>query len=225
MPWRTTCVEDERTEFLAAWLKQATPVAVLCRAFGISRQSGYERIARFQRESWAAVEERSHARHHQAHAMDPAVAAQVVALREAHPYWGPVKLRARLQALEPTTRWPAASTIGALLHQRGLTWARRRRARAAPATQPLAAAVLPNDVWSADSRGGSARATGPAACPLRSRTMPAGFCCAARWCRRRTSPWCSPAWPRRFASMACRGRCGPTTGRRLRQRRPAGCRG
>lgn len=146
-------MEDERTEFLAAWLKQATPVAVLCRAFGISRQTGYERIARFQRESWAAVEERSHARHHQAHAMDPAVAAQVVALREAHPYWGPVKLRARLQALEPTTRWPAASTIGALLHQRGLTWARRRRARAAPATQPLAAAVLPNDVWSADFKG------------------------------------------------------------------------
>jgi transposase InsO family protein len=40
-----------------------------------------------------------------------------------------------------------------LLQRHGLTRPRRRRLGAAPATQPLAGAVLPNDVWSADFKG------------------------------------------------------------------------
>jgi putative transposase len=153
MPWRTTCVEAERKRFIEAWLAHDETMAAVCRAFGISRQAGYEQITRFQAKGWTGLQDRSHARQHQAHAVSAAVAARVVALRQAHPYWGPLKLRARLQAQEPETRWPAASTLGVLLRQQGLTWPRRRRARTAPATQPLAAAVLPNDVWSADFKG------------------------------------------------------------------------
>ena len=98
MPWRTTCVEAERKRFIEAWLEHDEPMATVCRAFGISRQAGYERIARFQAEGWTGLPDRSHARQHQAHAVSAAVEARVVALRQAHPYWGPLKLRARLQA-------------------------------------------------------------------------------------------------------------------------------
>jgi transposase InsO family protein len=77
----------------------------------------------------------------------------VLALRRAHPRWGPKKLRAVLQAREPRTVWPAASTLGDLLRRAGLSVPHRRRRYTVPLTQPLAAATAPNDVWTADFKG------------------------------------------------------------------------
>jgi hypothetical protein len=71
----------------------------------------------------------------------------VVALRKRFPHWGPRKLLVWLQEREPTVRWPAASTIGALLKQRGMIKERRRRIRTPVATQALAAATEPNVLW------------------------------------------------------------------------------
>ena len=153
MPWRTTCVEAERRRLIEAWLRQEATVAALCRQCGISRQAGYERIARFREEGVAGLRDRSHARHAQAHAVSAAVEAQVLALRARYASWGPRKLRAWLQRQAPTAAWPAASTIGVVLQRHGLTQPRRRRVRAAPATTPLSGAVLPNEVWSGDFKG------------------------------------------------------------------------
>jgi hypothetical protein len=49
----------------------------------------------------------------------------VLALRRAHPRWGPKKLRAILAEREPRRAWPATSTIGDLLHREGLSEPRR----------------------------------------------------------------------------------------------------
>jgi transposase InsO family protein len=125
----------------------------LCRQYGISRKTGYQRVARYDAEGRAGMEDRSHARHHQAHAVSASVEREVLRLRGAHPYWGPRKLRAWLQRATPTQVWPAASTIGGLLQRHGLTRARRRRPGNTPAPTALAGALLPNDVWSADFKG------------------------------------------------------------------------
>jgi len=81
----------------------------------------------------------------------------ILALRHAHPTWGPRKLRAYLDWKRPDTLWPAASTIGALLHRHGLVRPRRRPgggpARWAPLDQPLTRAQAPNDVWTTDFKG------------------------------------------------------------------------
>jgi transposase InsO family protein len=82
-----------------------------------------------------------------------AVQAAVVQLRRQQPTWGPKKLRAVLQRREPTQTWPAASTIGDLLRRTGLSQPQRRERYVVPLTQPLAAAVAPNDVWTADFKG------------------------------------------------------------------------
>ncbi|MEA2782035.1 MAG: putative transposase [Rhodospirillaceae bacterium] len=42
MPWKETCVMDEKLRFIAAWLSNAEPKSVLCARFGISRDTGYE---------------------------------------------------------------------------------------------------------------------------------------------------------------------------------------
>ena len=75
-----------------------------------------------------------------------------LALRRAHPTWGPVKVRACARAEEPGRPWPAASTIGALFDREGLTVKRRLRRRAPPGG-PLFAADAANDVWTIDFKG------------------------------------------------------------------------
>ena len=61
-----------------------------------------------------------------------AVAERCLAVRRAHPTWGPLKVRAFLERRAPEVRLPAASTIGALFDREGLTVKRRlQTARAA----------------------------------------------------------------------------------------------
>ncbi len=84
----------------------------LCRQYGISRKTGYQRVARFVAEGRAGLHDRSHARHHQAHAVSQAREAAVLGVRHAHPYWGARKVRAWLQRREPAQAWPAARRSG-----------------------------------------------------------------------------------------------------------------
>src|SRR5215831_5033834 len=94
------------------------------------------------------------------------VRAAVLALRRAHPRWGPKKLRAVLEERAPQRLWPAASTMGDLLRRAGLSHPRRRPRYVVPLTQPLAAAQAPNDVWTADFKGWFRTADGTRCDPL-----------------------------------------------------------
>src|SRR5205085_5143025 len=58
-----------------------------------------------------------------------------------------------LERNEPGRRWPAVSTIGALLQRAGLVVPRKNRRRTAPYSEPLAHADGPNRVWCADFKG------------------------------------------------------------------------
>ena len=146
---------DERARFVFAALEGWTPLAALCAEFGISRRVGYKWLARYRRDGVAGLAEQSRAPARQAQATPPAVVAAIVALRQAHPHWGPRKLRARLQWSEPAGAWPAASTIGAILQREGLIPARRRRPRRALGVwQPTrTVADAANRVWTADFKG------------------------------------------------------------------------
>jgi putative transposase len=151
MPWRTTCPMDERTQFIAARVARDESLSGLCRQFGISRKTGYKLWARYEAEGPAGLLERSHAPHRQPHALAETIAQAILELRGRHPRWGPRKLRAWLQQRRAGPAWPAASTIGVLLHRHGLTVPRRRRWHARPS--PVSAAGGPNDVWTADFKG------------------------------------------------------------------------
>lgn len=151
MPWRTTCPMDERTQFIAARLAGEESMSVLCRRFGISRKTGYQLWARYEAEGPAGLLPRSHAPHQPPHALSEAIEQAILELRGTHPRWGPRKLRAWLQQRRAGPAWPAASTIGALLHRHGLTVPRRRRLHAQPSRRSTAAG--PNDVWAADFKG------------------------------------------------------------------------
>ncbi len=153
MPWKDTCVADEKLRFIAAYLAGDEPMTALCASFGISRDTGYRLVARYQAEGATSLAPRSRAPHRRGLAMAQAVAEAILDLRRARPHWGPKKLRAVLRRESAATCWPAASTIGDLLRREGLSTPRRRRRTATPTSQPFAPVIAPNDLWCIDFKG------------------------------------------------------------------------
>lgn len=167
MPREETCAMTERMKFILEWERGEEGMTELSRRAGISRRTGYKWVGRYQAEGAAGLVERSRAPHRRRGQIAEEVAERLLAERAAHPRWGPRKLVARLQQVEPTAAWPAASTVGALLSRAGLTVPRRKRARATPSGgSPLGECVDANTVWCADFKGQFATGDGQICYPL-----------------------------------------------------------
>jgi transposase InsO family protein len=128
-------------------------MADLCRVYSISRQTGYECLARFNREGWSGLQDHSHAPKNHPNETPSEIERQILRLRYQYPRWGPRKLHGRLQKVYPQIQWPVPSTIGEILRREGLTVARKKRRRAPPYTQPFQTIGQPNDLWCADFKG------------------------------------------------------------------------
>src|SRR5260370_955870 len=115
MGWTETCAVDERMRFVLAAERQEEAFAVVCRRFGVSRRTGYKWLERYREAGVEALIDRSRAPLHHPQAMTQEIAESCLAVRRAHPTWGPAKVRGRLERRAPRTPWPAASTMRALL--------------------------------------------------------------------------------------------------------------
>ncbi len=153
MPWKETHVMEERLKFIGAYLEDEWSMTDLCRAFGISRQTGYKLVGRYRKEGVDGLRDHSRAPHRHPNEMARDVADRLVAARKAHPRWGPRKLRGWLVRKRPGRRWPARSTIGTLLKREGLVSPRRCVRRTPRCPGPLSDAGAANDVWAADFKG------------------------------------------------------------------------
>ena len=153
MGWMETCAVDERMRFVMAVESQEEPFAVVCRRFGVSRKTGYKWLARYETDGVNGLLDQSRAPHDHPQAIAAAIRERCLAVRRAHPTWGPVKVRAWLERRKPDIGWPAASTIGALFDREGLTVKRRLRRRCPPSAAPFANCDEANDVWCIDFKG------------------------------------------------------------------------
>jgi transposase InsO family protein len=144
---------DQRVALIADWLRDEWTMTELAARYGISRKTAYKWVARYVGDRDHGLQERSRAPHRHGRAQSAATRAVVLALRQAHPRWGPKKLRAVLQRRDPQRAWPAASTMGDWLRSEGLSVPQRRTRYTVPLTRPLAAATAPNVVWTADFKG------------------------------------------------------------------------
>jgi putative transposase len=153
MGWMETCAMDQRMRFVLTVEKRVENFAEICRRFGVSRKTGYKWLARYQAEGAVGLVDRSRAPHEHPQAVAATIAKRCVAVRRAHPSWGPVKVRAFLGRKEPEIIWPAVSTIGALFDREGLTVKRRLRRRSPPSSLPFSACNEANDVWCIDFKG------------------------------------------------------------------------
>ena len=157
---------DQRVAFISDWLRNEWTVTELAERYQISRKTAYKWLDRYAEDPEHGLAERSRAPLAHGRAMPTDIRAAVLALRRAHPRWGPKKLRAILHEREPARPWPAPSTMGDLLRRSGLSAPRRRPRYVIPLTQPLAAAEAPNDVWTADFKGWFRTADGTRCDPL-----------------------------------------------------------
>ena len=168
MPWKETSLMEQRLEFALRWAKHETSMAELCRAFEISRQTGYELVACYRAEGLEGLKPHSRAPRHHPNAIDEEVCAAVLRAKAAHPSWGPKKLKPLSDELDSIRQqWPVASTRGAILARAGLTVPRRLpRPHVPPRTQPFGSVSQPNDTWCADFKGWFRTADGVRCDPL-----------------------------------------------------------
>jgi transposase InsO family protein len=155
VPWKEICIVDQRVEFIAA--VKADPrgnFTRLCERFGISRQTGYALLARYEQRGAEGLEDRAPRAQHCPHRTDGALEDLVVEMRKQHTDEGPKKLVERLAMAHPEVKkWPSPSTVGEIIKRRGLVRPRRQRLRVPIHPSPLEPCAEPNDVWCTDFKG------------------------------------------------------------------------
>ena len=152
----------ERVKFLLEWEHRWNEgegflnFAALCREFGVSRQVGYEWVARYRAANHdvRVAEERSRRPLTSPSKVADELEDFIAAARKLHPTWGPKKLRAWIQHHHPEVPVLAPSTIGEILRRRGLTVSKLRKPRGLKAArQPFADVTGANATWCTDFKG------------------------------------------------------------------------
>src|SRR6478672_11690944 len=96
MPWKEVSIMSQRLEFVTLATAENANLRHLCRCFGISPNTAYKWLDRFQTDGLNGLEDRSRRPNnspvHTAKDMEDAV----IDLRGRHPAWGGRKLERRL---------------------------------------------------------------------------------------------------------------------------------
>ena len=142
-----------KIEFVQLATAPGANVSALCRQYGIKRQTGHKWIKRFKESGYDGLEERSRRPSHIPLAAGEDIVVAIVDAREAHPTWGPHKLRVvlsrRFGALTPSE-----STIARVLKRFDKVRRRKHRPPVSVVTQaPSVDVKEPNDVWTVDYKG------------------------------------------------------------------------
>lgn len=144
---------EEKVRFVLEYERDEETMGELCARFGVSRETGYVWLRRYQRKGVAGLVEVNRAPQSHPNQTGAEVERAVLELREAHMRWGPRKLKRILERDQAGRRWPAASTIGEIIKRAGLVVAGKKRHRTEPYSEPLAHANASNRVWCADFKG------------------------------------------------------------------------
>jgi transposase InsO family protein len=153
MPWKESCIVDQRLQFLSSYQKEEMSVSELCREFGVSRPTGYRWINRYKESGPEGLLNRSSKPHSCSHQTPEGIENAILALRGKYPSWGARKLKARLEQLDSSVEWPVASTFGNILQRAGLTSPKRKKRRTTPYSEPFSEVTAPNQLWCMDFKG------------------------------------------------------------------------
>ncbi len=140
-----------------AFIEEATKpdanIAELCRAHGISRQTGHKWLKRFRARGYDGLEEHSRRPKSSPLATGEEVVAALLAARVAHPRWGPRKLLGVLRS-QSGDATPSEKTIRRVLERFGQVRRRRRRRELSVVERaPQVTASASNEVWTIDFKG------------------------------------------------------------------------
>jgi putative transposase len=141
---------DERRRMVALWESGRTPTE-LARRFGVSRQTIYTFISRWQSEGESGLEDRSRRPHSSPRRTSATVEQALLALKDRHPDYGPDKLVVLLEEQGITLAAPTARDV---LRRNGRVEARRGRTpRWSPAREPVIAVPGAGHTMTTDYKG------------------------------------------------------------------------
>lgn len=153
MPWLERSLMDQRTQFIADYLRDLESVTALAARFRISRKTAYKWIGRYEEAGPPGLIDLSRRPHTCPDATDPAMIDAVLEARRHHPRWGAKKLLRLLRRTAPDRAWPARSTVCDLLKRHDLIPPTRRRPHVGHPGRPLTPMTAPNEIWTADFKG------------------------------------------------------------------------
>lgn len=153
MPWQEVVTVELRQQFVQDALRRVVPVTELCRAYGISRKTGYKFLGRYHALGAVGLTDQSRRPHRSPTALDPVLLQRLLEAHERHPYWGPRKLLRLVGQRWPEAPWPVRSTVARCFQHLGPVTARRRVRRPGAAGPPRTPMDAPNAIWTTDYKG------------------------------------------------------------------------
>lgn len=153
MPWKETCVMDQKVQLIGDYLKQVYSITELSQIYGVSRNTIYKWIERYKQGGNEGITDRISAPRRHPNATSLEISRELTETKMQHSGWGPKKVVAWLKQHRAEKPWPAVSTASNLLKQAGLVTTRKKRLRTVPYSEPFQECSGPNMVWSADYKG------------------------------------------------------------------------
>jgi putative transposase len=154
MPWKNASRIEQRKQLVMALLARRETVVVICRRFGVSRQSAYKFRRRFLQSGGKGLHDLPRGPKRKHPRTWSQFRRQLLAERRRRPTWGARKLLWWLRTCRPHSPLPAERTVARWLQAAGLVRARRVRRRIEPpALQPARRGRRSNEVWTIDWKG------------------------------------------------------------------------
>ena len=147
MPWKEETVEQQRTNFILLANEQGCNFSAVCRAFGITRRTGYKWLERYRQGE--SLENQSKAPYFRPRQTPATVEELILSVRINHPTWGPRKILRNL-ADKGNENLPAPSTVASILKRNGFV-SPEQSACHTPFKRFERDA--PNDLWQMDFKG------------------------------------------------------------------------
>ncbi|MFH2033782.1 MAG: helix-turn-helix domain-containing protein, partial [Candidatus Margulisiibacteriota bacterium] len=152
MPWKETCVMDERMKFISRLLC-GEKMAPLCKEFGISRVTGHKIWQRYQEQGFSGLPNRSRAPHSHPNQTPFEIEQAIVRLKKEKPSWGAPKIRELLSKRYTSIKLPAISTVHCVLDRHDLVKKKKRKKKFSSIAGYLSTPQHPNDLWCTDFKG------------------------------------------------------------------------
>jgi transposase InsO family protein len=144
---------DQKTQFIADYLRETFSFTELCARYGVSRETGYRLVERYLEQGPAGLQERSRRPHTSPNETAAHIVEALLELRRRHPRWGAKKLLPLLEKRHRSWELPARTTVFEILNRHGMVPKKRRRRAIGHPGRPTSRVLAPNDLWCADFKG------------------------------------------------------------------------
>lgn len=152
MPWKVVNVMDQKAQFISLALSKIKPFKVLCKEFGISRQTGYKWLNRVNKSKsiFEGLQDQSRKPKISPKRTEETIENIYINLRKRYPYWGAKKLIILAKEKYPKTEMPSLRTINRIFKRNNLLTEESPIGKAFDKTFEY---DNPNDLWQMDYKG------------------------------------------------------------------------